>query len=42
MSYTFSNVRSNHRIRAVFEPIEPVVEDVKMYVKMNGVWVPLF
>lgn len=49
MSYTFTNVRANHTIQAVFVPdTEPPTptptgdDNVRMYVKLDGVWVPLF
>lgn len=53
-TYTFNNITENHTIRAVFEvdggvdptptptPTPTESEVVKLYVKLNGVWVPCF
>lgn len=42
--YTFSNVTSAHTISAEFTESPTPVEDeiVRMFIKVNGTWVPLF
>lgn len=41
---TFNNVTSNHTIEATFvrEPSPPGDEYMRMFVKRDGVWIPLF
>lgn len=47
MSYTFADVTSPHTIKAVFVrespgPTPTVTGGTKVYLKVNGAWVPLF
>ena len=43
-TYTFENVTGDHTIEATFAPNTTPTEDeiVRMFIKMNGIWVPLF
>lgn len=43
-TYTFENVTVDHTIEATFKQDVGPTEDeiVRMFIKMNGVWVPLF
>lgn len=44
--YTFENVTTDHTITVEFEAVTPPtptpVNGIKMFVKENGQWVPLF
>lgn len=43
-TYTFENVTEDHTIEATFEQDIGPTEDeiVRMFIKQNGVWIPLF
>lgn len=42
--YTFQNVTADHTISVTFEESTGPTEDeiVRMFIKQNGVWIPLF